>query len=196
MDTRSGIEAGLVALSERVWRGPVLRGRVAGYAVLEGLLESGDAWYFERALRRPVGSAEALARALLVGLGSQDARGAGRWPPGPLLDLRLMVSELSAETGRQPALRLRSQPPRRTLPEVPGVDRLVDLAPWSPLPERRWVLAPSLAPLVAPLPVEVDTEWWMPEPVRRRYWRLALADGCLVTVYRDLLTGDWFWHRL
>ena len=39
---------------------------------------------------------------------------------------------------------------------------------------------------------EVDTEWWTAEPVRRRYWRLALSDGGLVTVYRDLITGHWF----
>ena len=163
-----------------------------GYAVLEGWLESGETWRFERVLRQPAGSAEALTRALLAGLGSQDARGAGRWPPGALLDLRLTLSELSAETGRQPALRLWSQPPRRTLPDIAGVDRLVELAPRSPLPERRWGLASSLVPLSAPSPVEVDcvgaaprrvasrgvvqaldlwevdTEWWTPEPARRR----------------------------
>ena len=39
---------------------------------------------------------------------------------------------------------------------------------------------------------EVDTEWWTPEPVNRRYWRLVLTDGGLLTVYRDSATGQWF----
>ena len=39
---------------------------------------------------------------------------------------------------------------------------------------------------------EVDTEWWTPEPVNRSYWQLALTDGGLLTVYRDLDTGEWF----
>ena len=136
-----------------------------------------------------------------------------------MLDLTLTVSELSAETGRQSGLW--TQPPRRMPPDVAGMDRLVELAPRSAPPERRWAFASSLAPLAAPSPVqvqcrgetpwrvnagrvdwravarvvdlwEVDTEWWAPQPVRRRYWRLALADGGLITVYRDLVTGHWF----
>ena len=39
---------------------------------------------------------------------------------------------------------------------------------------------------------EIETEWWTPQPVNRRYWRLALTDGGLLTVYRDLATGQWF----
>lgn len=89
------------------------------------------------------------------------------------------------------------------------------------MPERRWALGAWLAPVNLPArasvesvggaprrvrtderrwrPVEqvvdlweVETEWWTPEPVNRRYWRLALADGGLLTVYRDLDTGEWF----
>ena len=95
------------------------------------------------------------------------------------------------------------------------------MAPNSALPERRSAFASTLAPLATPAPVwvschgdtpqrvggdqaggkavarvvdlwEVDTEWWTPQPVRRRYWRLALDGGGLLTVYRDLTTGDWF----
>lgn len=39
---------------------------------------------------------------------------------------------------------------------------------------------------------ELETGWWGPDPVSRRYWALALADGGLVTVYRDRLSGSWF----
>ena len=31
----------------------------------------------------------------------------------------------------------------------------------------------------------IDDEWWRPRPVSRLYYRLALADGRVVTVYRD-----------
>ena len=219
VDTTAGIEAGLRALADRLWRSGLLRGRCVGRVALEGRLLSGDAWRFDRVLRQPAASADALARSLLAGLGAQDTLGSGRWPDGPLLDLSITVSDLVAETARQSALW--TQPPRRTLPEIAGVDRLARLVPDSALPERRWAFASSLAPLSAPSPVrvmcsgdtprrvsagrvnwravdrvvdlwEVDTEWWTPAPVRRRYWRLAMADGGLMTVYRDLITGRWF----
>lgn len=220
VDTASGIEAGFRALAERVWRSPALRARTAGHATLEGCLLSGEVWRFDRALRIPAASADALAKSLLAGLGAQDALGAGRWPGGALTDLSLTLSDLSPEVGRQSTLW--SRPPRRVPPEIDGVERLVRLAPNSALPERRWAFASSLAPLSMPSPVrvncngdtprrigaagpnagravarvvdlwEVDTEWWTDDPVRRRYWRLALADGGLVTVYRDLATGHWF----
>ena len=37
----------------------------------------------------------------------------------------------------------------------------------------------------------IDDEWWRQRPVSRLYCRLALADGRVVTVYRDLLSGRW-----
>ena len=219
VDTTAGIEAGLRALADRLWRSGLMRGRCVGRAALEGRLLAGDAWQFDRVLRQPAASADALVRSLLAGLGAQDTLGAGRWPDGPLLDLAITASDLMPETARQSALW--TQPARRTLPDVPGVDRLARLVPDSALPERRWAFASSLAPLSAPSPVqvmcsgetprrvsagrvdwrsvdrvvdlwEVDTEWWTPEPVRRRYWRLVLADGGLITVYRDLITDCWF----
>jgi hypothetical protein len=38
---------------------------------------------------------------------------------------------------------------------------------------------------------QVDDEWWR-EPISRRYARLALEDGRIVTVYRDLRNGSWY----
>lgn len=38
---------------------------------------------------------------------------------------------------------------------------------------------------------QVDDEWWR-NPISRRYARLVLEDGRIVTVYRDLLTRRWF----
>ena len=41
---------------------------------------------------------------------------------------------------------------------------------------------------------QVDDEWWR-DPISRRYARLALEDGRLVTVYKDLLGGRWYIQR-
>lgn len=37
----------------------------------------------------------------------------------------------------------------------------------------------------------IDDEWWRERPVSRLYWRLALEDGQVVTLYRDLVSGRW-----
>ncbi|MFO8174974.1 MAG: hypothetical protein ACQET1_00915 [Gemmatimonadota bacterium] len=38
---------------------------------------------------------------------------------------------------------------------------------------------------------QIDDEWWR-EPISRRYATLVLEDGLTVTIYRDLLTGQWY----
>ncbi len=38
---------------------------------------------------------------------------------------------------------------------------------------------------------QVDEEWWR-KPISRRYARLALDDGQIVTVYLDLLSQRWY----
>jgi len=38
----------------------------------------------------------------------------------------------------------------------------------------------------------IDDEWWRERPVSRVYWRLAVEDGQVVTVYRDLVGAGWF----
>ena len=219
VDTTSGMEAGVSALAERLWRSASLRARRVGHAAMEGGLLSGGVWRFDRTLREPAASAETLIRALLAGLGARDTLGAARWPGEALLDLSLTLSDFSPETGQQSTLW--SRPPRRVPPDVDGVERLVRMSPRSPLPERRWAFASSLLPLSTPSPVkvrcsgdiprrigsdpvagravvrvvdlwEVDTEWWTNDPVRRRYWRLALSDGGLMTVYHDMIAGGWF----
>ena len=219
VDTVPAIEAGVNSLAERLWRSASLRARRVGEAILQGELLSGGHWRFERALRQPAGSADALARTLLAGLGARDAAGGSRWPDAPLLDLSLTVGDLTAETGRQATIWQRERV--ADVGDLAGVERLAAMVPGSALPERRWALGASLTPLNLPArasvesvagaprrvrtggrhwrPVaqvvdlwEVDTEWWTPEPVNRRYWRLALTDGGLLTVYRDLDTGEWF----
>ena len=41
----------------------------------------------------------------------------------------------------------------------------------------------------------VEEGWWRPKPVRRTYFRLALEDGLLLTVYLDDLEGSWWSQR-
>ena len=214
VDTAPGWEAGVRALSERVWRNPALRGRGVTEALLEGGTDAGGVWRFQRALLRPAATAEGLSAALLAALNAQDSR--GRWPNAALLDLSLTVSGLTPLRGRQTGL----WPTERrgaSVPVVAGVERPVALSPDSPLPERRWALGSEFRPLGQPAAVsviaredrpksvdarpvervvglwEVDTDWWTPEPARRRYSQTLLAGGALVTVYHDLAAGTW--HR-
>ena len=219
VDTVSAIEAGIRSLTERLWRSAPLRSRRVGEATVQGELVSGGDWSFQRTLRRPAGSADALERSLLAGLGARDGAGGSRWPDAPLLDLALTVGSLTAETGRQASIWQRERV--ANVGDVAGVERLAAMVRGSALPERRWALGASLTPVNLPAkasvedvggvprrvmdgdrhwrPVEqvvdlweVDTEWWTNHPVNRRYWRLVLAGGGLFTVYRDLATGQWF----
>ena len=40
-----------------------------------------------------------------------------------------------------------------------------------------------------------DDRWWTAEPVSRSYYELLLEDGRAVTVFRDLIRGDWYEQR-
>jgi len=41
-------------------------------------------------------------------------------------------------------------------------------------------------------PWRVDQHWWRGEPVRRVYYRVAPEDGPPLTIYHDLISGEWF----
>lgn len=41
----------------------------------------------------------------------------------------------------------------------------------------------------------VEDRWWTPRPLRRRYFDLALADGCACTVFRRERGGRWYRQR-
>ena len=40
-------------------------------------------------------------------------------------------------------------------------------------------------------PWRIDQHWWRGEPVRREYFRIAPEAAPPLTLYRDLLTGEW-----
>ena len=42
---------------------------------------------------------------------------------------------------------------------------------------------------------EVVDEWWRPDPIARRYYKVVLEDGTSLTVFRDLLNGVWLRQR-
>lgn len=41
----------------------------------------------------------------------------------------------------------------------------------------------------------VEDRWWAPQPLRRHYFELVLADGRDVTVFRDGAEGRWYRQR-
>lgn len=38
----------------------------------------------------------------------------------------------------------------------------------------------------------IDEEWWREKPVSRLYFTALLDDGVLLTLFRDLITGEWY----
>ena len=69
-----------------------------------------------------------------------------------------------------------------------GEPRAIGLA--SPLGRRRPVPVTQVAERW-----RIDEGWWGPNPLSRLYYRLVLADGRLVTVYRDLGDETWWAQR-
>ena len=41
---------------------------------------------------------------------------------------------------------------------------------------------------------QVDDEWWR-DPISRRYAKLVLEDGRIVTVFRDLMSRRWYLQK-
>jgi hypothetical protein len=72
----------------------------------------------------------------------------------------------------------------------------------SPAGEPRAIGLPGSQGRPRPIPVaqvaerwRIDEGWWGPNPLSRLYYRLVLADGRLVTVYRDLGDETWWAQR-
>ncbi len=42
---------------------------------------------------------------------------------------------------------------------------------------------------------ELDDEWWREKPIRRRYFRLLMDSGGVLTVFKDLSSDEWFSQR-
>ena len=42
----------------------------------------------------------------------------------------------------------------------------------------------------------IDDEWWREEPVSRMYYGCLVDQGLQVTLFRDLLIGQWYQQRV
>jgi hypothetical protein len=40
-------------------------------------------------------------------------------------------------------------------------------------------------------PWRIDQHWWRSDPISRLYYRVAPADSAPLTLYHDLVTGEW-----
>lgn len=54
--------------------------------------------------------------------------------------------------------------------------------------EQRWTIARYWGP------ERIETGWWRAPLVRRDYWRVETSARHMWWIYRDLKTGNWFWH--
>ena len=41
----------------------------------------------------------------------------------------------------------------------------------------------------------IDDEWWRKQPVSRIYYRVALEDGTITSLFKDLVSGQWSRQR-
>ena len=39
---------------------------------------------------------------------------------------------------------------------------------------------------------EIDEEWWRENPIVRRYYQVTTEDGRPMTIFHDLVSGEWY----
>ena len=39
---------------------------------------------------------------------------------------------------------------------------------------------------------EIEDEWWRAKPILRRYFRLLMDTGRVMTIFKDVSSGEWF----
>lgn len=160
-DSVTTLEAGLQALSQRIWQRRELHNRGVRRAIVRGSLTEGGTWHFERTLNTAISDGEEMLRLLQSGLAARNPDGASRYPVGELENLTLTITGLSQRTvGRQHTLwgdADKTQSQTRLASLIAGADRLIPIEPESRLPERRWALGEELNPLNMPRPLAVES---------------------------------------
>lgn len=43
---------------------------------------------------------------------------------------------------------------------------------------------------------EIVDEWWRSNPINRRYYRVDVESGATLTVYRDFVSGYWYFQQV
>ena len=95
-----------------------------------------------------------------------------------------MVTDTGATGGAGRVRALNRPRPLRVEADAGGLPAAV----W--LPGRRYAVEAVLGRW------RIDDEWWRERPVSRLYYSLLLADGRVVTVYRDMVSGGWAQQHL
>src|SRR5581483_11982077 len=150
-DPIASVDAVLAALERllvRAYADPALANRAARRARLSALLADGGSWELRVAFKMPAAS-PAAARSLL----RAKLLLPGALPAAAVAELTLELEELGGEAARQPGL---FATPARQLGQIADAARqlgaryghvplyrVVEVEPWSRIPERRWALMPS-----------------------------------------------------
>ena len=143
---------GLLALLQRLYRHPPLADRAAGHIALTGQISDQPTWSFSYRFRTPAASAEAAHASLLAVLSGREPGPLGL--PGPVKDLRVELGQLGPtptiqgelwSKSRKASLQAAVAGLRRRLPGE-ALLRVVEVEPWSRIPERRQALVRFTAP--------------------------------------------------
>ena len=172
-------------LLQRAYSRPHLLRRLVGSVTLTSTVMGSASWIQTIHFKEPVGDWQSASKLLRDSIEAQ-------LPDAPLEDLTLTVEDIRAESGRQLGLLEDAKDRRRDrLFEVDArlrtrmkglqpLHRVVEVAPWHPVPEMRALKVPidphfndALSPLHSPLPVEVrEGQDHRPLAVRlRRNWQ-------------------------
>ena len=154
-------------LPQRAYSRPQLRRRLVGSVTLTSTVLGDAPWTQTVRFKEPVGNWQSASRLLRDRIEAHP-------PDAPLEDMTLTVDDIRAESGRQLGLLEDAKDRRRhRLFEVdarlrirmngtPALHRVVEVAPWHPVPEMRALKIPidsasgdTFTPLHSPLPVEV-----------------------------------------
>jgi protein ImuB len=138
------LERALAALVDRVLARPERGGRSPRHLALSARLVGGGSWRRSHTLREPTAEAERLRLAFAPKLAEL---------PAPAVELRFELGELTESVGTQAELvRPRGQRLRERLRDglrqaraavgIDAVSAIVEVAPWSRVPESRAILVP------------------------------------------------------
>ena len=172
-------------LLQRAYSRPHLLRRLAGSITLASTVMDGAPWTQAVRFKEPVGEWQSASRLLRDRIEAHP-------PDAPVEDLTLTVGDIRAESGRQLGLLEEARDRRleritdidrklRTrMRNVPALHRIVDVAPWHPVPEMRALKVPvdpshsdAFAPLHSPLPVDVrESQGRLPLAIQsKKVWR-------------------------
>ena len=157
-------------LLQRAYSSGHLRRRLAGMVTLVAAAVDGASWKQVVRFKEPVGDWQSASRLVRDRIEAQP-------PELPIEDLRLTVGDIRAESGRQLGLLENARDRRQSriaelgrdgrlralMAGAPALHRVVEVAPWHPVPEMRALKVPldparheALTPLNSSFPAEVQ----------------------------------------